>query len=545
MSEMDTGIRGDLEWGTTPMLVRSAAARFGDDEAVVDGDVRLSFVELAAAVEEAGRAFLAAGIEPGDRVAIWSPNVWEWIVALFGLHSAGGVVVPINTRYKGEEAAYILEASRARILVTVNGFLGNDYVAMLGDRELPHLEQIVVLRGEAPSGTRSWGDFLATGATVEPAALDARVAALSADDTSDILFTSGTTGNPKGVVTTHGQTLRGFADWAAIVGLRRDDRYLVVNPFFHSFGYKAGIVASLTVGATIVPQAVFDIPLAMANVAEHGITALPGPPAIYQTFLNHPDLDRERMQTLRLAVTGAAPVPVELIERMEKELGFETVVTAYGLTETCGIVSVCWPDDPPELISGSSGRAIPGVEVRVVDDAGTELPRGEPGEIVVRGYNVMQGYFEAPEQTAEAIDRDGWLHTGDIGTMDAGGYITITDRKKDMFITGGFNAYPAEIERLLLTHPGIAQAAVIGVPDERMGEVGMAFVVPAAGAPLEPTEVVAWAREHMANFKAPKHVQVVDALPMNASNKVLKNELRHARSPAVPDGASGRPVRSA
>jgi acyl-CoA synthetase (AMP-forming)/AMP-acid ligase II len=526
MGAMETGIRGDLEWGTTPALVRSAAERFGDAEAVVDGDVRLSFVELAAAVADAGRAFVAAGIGAGDRVAIWSPNVWEWIVALLGLQSAGGVVVPINTRYKGEEAAYILRASRARLLVTVDGFLGNDYVAMLAGRELPHLEQIVVLRGEAVGGTRSWADFVASGSTVDPAVLDERVAALGPDDTSDILFTSGTTGNPKGVVATHGQTVRGFADWAAIVGLRQDDRYLVVNPFFHSFGYKAGIIASLTVGATIVPQAVFDIPLAMANVAEHEITALPGPPAIYQTFLNHPDLDREQMQSLRLAVTGAAPVPVELITRMEQELGFETVVTAYGLTETCGIVSVCWPDDPPELISGSSGRAIPGVEVQVVDDDGRELPRGEAGEIVVRGYNVMQGYFEDPEQTAEAIDADGWLHTGDIGTMDDAGYLTITDRKKDMFITGGFNAYPAEIERLLLTHPGIAQAAVIGVPDERMGEVGMAFVVPTTGATLDGDEVVAWARDHMANFKAPRHVRIVEALPMNASNKVLKNELR-------------------
>ncbi|MEQ1787125.1 MAG: FadD3 family acyl-CoA ligase [Acidimicrobiales bacterium] len=523
---MDTGIRGDLEWGSIPGLARSAAERFGEAEAVVDGDVRLSFAALADAAREAGRAFVAAGVEPGDRVAIWSPNVHEWIVALLGLQSAGAVVVPINTRYKGTEAAFILGASRAKLLVTVHGFLGNDYVAMLDGHALPHLEGTIVLRGEAPEGTVPWADFLAAGAAVDPSVVDARVAAITADDTSDILFTSGTTGNPKGVVATHGQTLRGFADWAAIVGLRQDDRYLVVNPFFHAFGYKAGIVACLTVGAALVPQAVFDIPMAMANVAEHRITALPGPPAIYQTFLNHPDLDRDRMQTLRLAVTGAAPVPVELITRMEEELGFETVVTAYGLTECCGIVTVCRPDDPPELISGSSGRAIPGVEVRIVDDDGTEVPRREPGEIVVRGYNVMQGYFEAPDQTAEVIDADGWLHTGDIGTMDDEGYVTITDRKKDMFISGGFNAYPAEIERLLLTHPDIAQAAVIGVPDARMGEVGMAFVVPTAGATPDANAVVAWAKEQMAGFKAPRHVRVVDALPMNASNKVLKTELR-------------------
>src|SRR5690606_19328288 len=268
-----------------------------------------------------------------------------------GLQSAGAAVVPVNTRYKGAETGYLLRTSRAKALITVNGFLGNDYVAMLAGQDLPHLEHIVVLRGDVPEGTTAWADFLAAGATVEQAELDERVAAIGPDDPSDIIFTSGTTGDPKGVVCTHGQTVRGFADWAAIVGLRQDDRYLVINPFFHSFGYKAGIVASLTVGCTLVPQAVFDIPQAVANVAAHRITALPGPPAIYQTFLNHPDVDVAELQSLRLAVTGAAPVPVELIERMEKELGFETVVTAYGLTECCGIVSVCWPDDPPELIS--------------------------------------------------------------------------------------------------------------------------------------------------------------------------------------------------
>ncbi len=527
-SEMETGIRGDLEWGSIPALVRAAAASHGDAEALVDGAVRLTFRELAAAVDQAGRAFLAAGIEPGDRVAIWSPNIAEWVVALLGLQSAGGVVVPLNTRYKGAEAAYILGTSRARILLTVNGFLGNEYPAMLAGQHLPHLERTIVLRGDVPAGAQSWADFLAAGASVPAAELDARVAAVGPDDLSDILFTSGTTGNPKGVLCTHGQVLRGYADWASVVGLRAGDRYLVINPFFHAFGYKAGIVASLTVGATLVPQAVFDIPTAMAMVAEHGITMLPGPPAIYQTFLNHPDLDRAAMASLRLAVTGAAAVPVELVERMKSELGFETVITGYGLTEACGIVAMCRHDDDPTTISTTSGRAIPGVEVRVVDDAGAEVPRGEPGEIVVRGYNVMRGYFEDPEQTAEAVDADGWLHTGDIGTMDGRGYLAITDRKKDMFIVGGFNAYPAEIERLLLAHPHVAQVAVVGVPDARMGEVGMAFVVPVTGTTPDPDEIGAWAREHMANFKAPRHVRVVDALPMNASNKVLKVRLREA-----------------
>jgi acyl-CoA synthetase (AMP-forming)/AMP-acid ligase II len=531
---METGIRGDLEWGSIPALARAAAASHGDAEAVVDGDVRLSFRALADAADEAGRAFVAAGIEPGDRVAIWSPNIAEWVVALLGLQSAGAVVVPLNTRYKGGEAAFILGRSRARLLLTVHGFLGADYPAMLEGHDLPHLEGIVVLRGEAPAGSVTWAQFLAAGRAVDQAEVDARVAALGPDDTSDILFTSGTTGSPKGVVCTHGQVLRGYADWAAVVGLRAGDRYLVINPFFHAFGYKAGIVAALTVGATVVPQAVFDIPTAMAMVAEHQITMLPGPPAIYQTFLNHPDLDLDAMATLRLAVTGAAAIPVELVEDMQTKLGFETVITGYGLTEACGIVAMCRHDDDPATIATTSGRAIPGVEVKVVDDEGAELPRGEAGEIVVRGYNVMQGYFEDPVQTAEAIDPDGWLHTGDIGTMDDRGYLRITDRKKDMFIVGGFNAYPAEIENQLLAHPEIAQVAVIGVPDDRLGEVGMAFVVPVTGTRPDADEIVGWARDAMANYKAPRHVRIVDALPTNPSGKVLKTALRDTAAADAP-----------
>jgi acyl-CoA synthetase (AMP-forming)/AMP-acid ligase II len=523
---LETGVRGDLEFGTIPGLARVAAERHGDAEALVDGDLRLSFRELAAAADRAGRAFLAAGIEPGDRVAIWSPNIAEWVIALLGLQSAGAVVVPVNTRYKGTEAAYLLRTSRARILVTVQGFLDNDYVGMLAGHELPHLERTVILRGDVPDGTEAWADFLTGGDGVDPAALEARLASIGPDDVSDILFTSGTTGNPKGVLCTHRQALRGYTDWATVTGLRAGDRYLVINPFFHAFGYKAGIVAALSKGATIVPQAVFDIPTAMAMVAEHRITMLPGPPAIYQTFLNHPDLDLEAIASLRLAVTGAAAIPVEMIEQMHTKLGFETVVTGYGLTETCGIATMCRDGDDAETIATTSGRAIPGVEVLIFDDDGAEVPRGEPGEIVVRGYNVMQGYFEDPEQTAEAIDAEGWLHTGDIGTMDERGYLKITDRKKDMFIVGGFNAYPAEIENLLLAHPHIAQVAVVGVPHPRLGEVGMAFVVPTTGTRPDPEEIIAWAGREMANFKAPRHVRIVDVLPLTPSGKVLKYQLR-------------------
>ncbi len=281
-------------------------------------------------------------------------------------------------------------------------------------------------------------------------------------------------------------------------------------------------------GATILPHLVFDVPEVLRRIGEDRITMLPGAPTIYQSLLAHPALSDYDLSSLRLAVTGAAAIPVELIHRMRDELGFETIITGYGLTETCGIVTMCRYDDDPETIATTSGKAIPGVEVRCVDEAGAETPRGEPGEVVVRGYNVMRGYFDDEEETARTIDGDGWLHTGDIAVMDERGYVRITDRIKDMYIVGGFNCYPAEIENIMFSSNLFAQVAVIGVPDERMGEVGMAWVVPAPGLvpEISADSVIAWCRENMANYKAPRRVEIVDELPTNASGKVLKYELR-------------------
>jgi acyl-CoA synthetase (AMP-forming)/AMP-acid ligase II len=527
-------MRGDLEWGSVPGLVQAAADRFGEAEALVDGDLRLSFAALAVEADRAARAFIAAGIEPGDRVSIWAPNIGEWVIAALGALAVGGVLVPLNTRFKGGEAAYILGKSGVRMLLTVTGFLDTDYVELLGEASpsLPALDQIVVLRGTAPAGTTTWADFLASGSSVPDGVLHARRTAVKAEDLSDLIFTSGTTGRPKGAMITHAQTLRVFADWSAIVGLQEGDRYLIVMPFFHTFGYKAGFLACLMQGATIVPQAVFDVDQVLATVERERVSMLPGAPTLYQSILNHPKRDQYDLSSLRLAVTGAAVVPVEMIRRMRDELTFKNIITAYGLTECCGTATACRSDDDAETIATTSGRAIPDVEVLVVDDAGAEVARGEPGEIVVRGYNVMQGYFDDADETAKAIDAGGWLHTGDIGVMDERGYVRITDRKKDMFIVGGFNAYPAEIEGALLTHPGVAQVAVVGVADERMGEVGVAFVVPRTGVTVDPDEVIAWSRKNMANYKVPRRVEVVDALPVNASGKVLKFELRDRAKPS-------------
>lgn len=523
-------MRPDLEFGTIARTVRAARSRFGDVDAVVDGDVRWTFDQLVVRIEEAARAMMSAGIEPGDRVAIWAPNIHEWIVAALGTVTAGGVLVPINTRYKGAEAAHILERSRARLLFTVSGFLGNDYVAELGGAavELPELERIVLLRGTSPTNALSWADFVAEGARVSASQLDDRVASIDPEDICDVLFTSGTTGRPKGVMTTHAQNLRVFQAWADTVGLRTGDRYLMINPYFHSFGYKAGILASMLQGATMYPESVFDVVTVFERVQSESITMLPGAPTIHLAMLDHPDREHYDLSSLRLAVTGAAVIPVEMILRMQSEMSYDTIVSAYGLTEATGTVSICRPDDDPETIALTSGRPIPDTEVRIVDAAGNELPADQPGEVVCRGYHVMRGYLDEPDATAEVIDGDGWLHTGDIGTMNERGYLSITDRMKDMFIVGGFNVYPAEVENGLLGHPGVAQAAVIGVDDTRLGEVGHAYVIARAGARLDPTELIDWCRSRMANFKVPRSIHVVESLPTNASGKVLKYELRAA-----------------
>jgi len=508
-----------------PGLLTWAAARHGERIALRDGAVTLDFVTLAARARDASRAFLAAGIRRGDRFAIWAPNRYEWILAAIGAQSIGAILVPLNTRMKGAEAAYILARSGARLLFTVGEFAGNRYPEMLAGMALPALER-TVLFGGAAGGLAGWEDFVAAGRAVSDAEVQAAAAAVTPDDTLDLMFTSGTTGKPKGVMTGHAQNIRSFDTWSRTVGLTADDNYLVINPFFHSFGYKAGWLAAIIRGARILPVASFDVDEVLKRIQIERVSMLPGPPTIYQSLLAHPERRNYDLSSLRLAVTGAAAVPVDLIRRMRSELGFRTVLTAYGLTETCGVVTITGANDAPELIATTAGRAMPGVEVICCNGAGEPVPAGEPGEVCVRGFNVMQGYFDDPEATAEAITPDGWLKTGDIGVLSAEGYLRITDRIKDMFIVGGFNCYPAEIENLLCSLGGVAQAAVIGVPDERMGEVAKAFIVRRAGSTLSEPEVIDWCRRNMANYKVPRSVAFVDALPLNAAGKVLKTALR-------------------
>jgi HIP---CoA ligase len=479
-------VTANLPWQTIPEMVLSAADRFGSAEAIVDGPLRLSFTETVERIRCAAGAFADLGVGKGERVAIWAPNSAEWIIAAFGLLTAGGVLVPVNTRFKTEEAGDIIVRSGAKAVLVQKGFLGQDYTAPSGIT-------VIDLKSE----------FLSHGSPFERA--------VSGTDISDIIFTSGTTGRPKGAMMNHHQTLRMYEEWATLADLREGDRYLMINPYFHTFGLKAGLITSFIRGATMLPVAVFDVDTVVDLIERERITMLPGPPTVYHSLLTV--RDKAKLSTLRAGVTGAADIPVELVRRIHSELPFQTLMTGYGLTEA-GNVTLSRPGDSFEDVATTAGLPCEGVEVRIADD----------GEVLVRGYNVMRGYFDDPAGTAEAIDADGWLHTGDMGTLDPAGRLRIDGRKKDMFIVGGFNAYPAEIEGFILEHPAVAQVAVIGVTDQRLGQVGKAFVVPKT--PMSEDDLIAWCRRRMAGFKAPRYVEFLDELPLNATGKVMKDQLR-------------------
>jgi HIP---CoA ligase len=473
-------------WQTIPEMVVSAADRFGDAEAVVDGPLRLTFGELVDRIRCAAGAFADLGIDKGERVAVWAPNSAEWIVAAFGVLTAGGVLVPVNTRFKPDEAGDIITRSRAKAVLVQKGFLDQDYTAPAG---IP----VVDLKS----------DFLSSGSPFERP--------VSGSDVSDIIFTSGTTGRPKGAMMNHRQTLRMYEEWATLADLRHGDRYLMINPYFHTFGLKAGLIASFLRGATMLPLAVFDVDTVVDIIERERISMLPGPPTLYHSLLTVQD--KANLSSLRAGVTGAADIPVELVRRIHDELPFQTLMTGYGLTEA-GNVTLSRPGDSFEDVATTAGLPCEDVEVRIAED----------GEVLVRGYGVMQGYLDDPDATAQAIDGDGWLHTGDLGNFDKSGRLKIDGRKKDMFIVGGFNAYPAEIEGFMLEHPAVAQAAVIGVPDERLGQVGKAFVV--LKAPVSEADLMSWCRDRMAGFKAPRSVEFIRELPLNATGKVMKDQLR-------------------
>ena len=510
-----------------PQLVQSAAEEHGDKVAIRQEEKTITFNELNQYRKTVAKSLLKMGIEKGDVIAIWAPNSIEWILAAIGIQSIGAVLAPINPKLTGAEAEDLLRRSQVKLLFTIEKLEHGNAEKILNQKHLPHLEKIIFFDHDKNQTLHSWKTFLTAGKDISQENVDAKSASIEPTDPMDILFTSGTTGQPKAVISSHQQNLRVFQTWADTVGLVSDDIYLVISPFFHSFGYKAGWLAGLITGCEILPLELFDVEKVMQTIEDRKVTMLPGAPTVYEMLLNNQNRHHYDLSSLRLGVTGAANIPVQLVKDMKEQLGFATVVTAYGLTECTGVVTICRPDDPLEIIAHTSGRAIEGVEIKCVDPKTLEsCSPGTEGEVWVRGYNVMTGYYEMEEATRQTITAEGWLRTGDIGILDHNDYLRITDRLKDMYIMNGENVYPAEIEQVLYHHESIAQAAVIGVPKKPQGEVGMAFVVPKAGASISESTFHEHCRKHLARYKVPYFFKVVEGLPLNASGKVVKPILR-------------------
>jgi len=487
----------------------------------------LTFEGFDRAAVDAVRAFMTFGLSGGDRVGIWAPNSIDWLVAAMGVLGAGGTILPLNSRLRGAEVARILLRSSARAVITASGFLDERPASMLREAGVGPGTPIIDLSGGADEGAFSWPALLARGAIEVPAdAAMARMDEVAPDAACDLLFTSGTTGEPKGIMTTHAKNMLAWGgEYLTVPELGPGDRMLLVPPLGLMYGLKAILMLGTLAGATLVLQSVFSAESTMRAVQNHGITYLPGPPTLFQDVLDSPQRGDYDLSSLRHAHVAGTSIPPMLIERIRGEGLAERITVGYGMSE-CGPATMTRLGDDVATIAHTVGTPVAGIALRLVDELGVEVGLGKPGEIQVKGDWVVDGYFDDPVQTAQAFTADDWLRTGDIGSLDERGHLRIIGRKKEMFIVGGFNVYPVEVERCLMEHEAVADVAVVPVPDDRLGEVGVAFVVPRDNAYLDPEELIAWSRTQLANYKAPRLVAAVDALPRNASSKVLRSVLR-------------------
>lgn len=515
---------------TIPALMRDAAARYRDHPALMSQhDGATSFRELDRQADLVAKALLADGAQPGDRAAIWAPNMWEWVAVAIGIQRAAGVMVPLNTRLKGGEVADIVRRGSIKRLFTIGDFLGRYYPQMLREENMPSLRRRIVLRAtpdqRGPDETL-WDDFIALAKGTSDAALAAREAMVKPDTLADIMFTSGTTGAPKGALFDHRRSLGGGRAWVNIARQTANDRYCVFGPFSHNASYKAGWIAGLMSGSTVYWPEAYDAVSILNLIADNRITVMPAPPTVFQEMLAHPNWRDWDLSSYRFLSTGATVVPIELMKRLQAETSIAEISTGYGMTECCGSATHTRPGDPMERIAYTVGTALPGTELRIAGPDGATMPVGEPGEVLIRDDKLLIEYLDNPEATRATLDAEGWLHSGDVGYLDADGYLKLTDRLKDMYIVGGFNVYPAEIEKQMTGLPGIHQSAIVGIPDQRLGEVGHAFIVRSAGSTITAEEVIAWSKANLANYKAPRGVTFLDQLPMNSTGKVIKYALK-------------------
>ncbi len=511
------------------------ADAYPDREAVVSvhQQRRLTYRELREATDEFARGLIALGVRHGDRVGIWATNCIEWVIAQYATPKIGAILVNINPAYRSSEAAYALQQSGVSVLLMQIRYKTSDYVSILREirDELPDLHTVVLIGddelGETLERAMRWDDVREAAATRSALALATRLAATQFDEAINIQYTSGTTGFPKGATLTHHNILNnGFfiGEGCRYTGA---DRVCVPVPFYHCFGMVLGNLAILSHGATLViPNYGFDAAQTMAAVVAERCTSLYGVPTMFIAMLALPDFASYDVATLRTGIMAGSPCPVEIMKRVQTELHMPEVTICYGMTETSPVSAQTAVDDPLEKRTGTVGRVHPHLEVKVVDEAGKIVPRGTPGELCVRGYSVMLGYWNDPENTATAIDAARYMHTGDIATMDDEGYLNIAGRIKDMVIRGGENVYPREVEEFLYAHPAVKDVSVIGVPDEKYGEELCVWIVPREGHDVDAESVRAFCRGKIAHYKVPRYVRFVEAFPMTVTGKVQKYKMR-------------------
>ena len=514
---------------TIGQALRDAANRWSGDLALVSRhqEIRWTWAELDGEVDRVATGLLERGVAKGDRVGIWAPNCAEWTVLQFATARIGAILVTINPAYRLSEVEYALNKVGCTVLVSAARFKSSDYVAMLrelGAEKLPMLRNIVVLGDFADEGFEPW-EALRSQPDMER--LEAVAATLDQNDAINIQFTSGTTGFPKGATLTHRNILNNGYFTARTIRLGHEDRICIPVPLYHCFGMVLGNLASLTSGAAMVyPGESYDPKLALQAVQAEGCTALYGVPTMFITILAQSDLEDYDVSTLRTGIMAGSPCPATTMRQVMDQLNMTEVTIGYGMTETSPLTTQTATDDPIAERVGTVGRVHPHAEARIVGPDGKTLPFGQQGEYCSRGYAVMLGYWSDPAKTAEAIDSEGWMHSGDLATMDESGYVRITGRIKDMIIRGGENIYPREIEEFLLTHPAVQDAQVFGVSDEKFGEEVCSWVIPKAGHVLTPDDVASHCKGRIAHYKVPRHVRIVESFAMTVTGKAQKFEMR-------------------
>lgn len=514
---------------TIGQALRDAAAMWGGELALVSRHqaIRWTWSELDAEVDRIATGLLDRGVVKGDRVGIWAPNCAEWTVLQFATARIGAVLVTINPAYRTSEVEYALNKVGCSVLVAAARFKTSDYVGMLrelGAEKLPNLRWMIVIGDEAHPGFELWHDLRVQPDGVRLATAEA---ALDPDDPINIQFTSGTTGFPKGATLTHRNILNNGHFTARTIRLTYKDRICIPVPLYHCFGMVLGNLAALASGAAMVyPGEAYGPKLALAAVQAEGCTALYGVPTMFITILAQPDLDAYDVSTLRTGIMAGSPCPVSTMQQVMDRLNMREVTIGYGMTETSPLTTQTATDDPLAERVGTVGRVHPHAEAKILGLDGEVLPIGQQGEYCSRGYAVMLGYWDDPAKTAEAIDADGWMHSGDVATMDAQGYVRITGRIKDMIIRGGENIYPREIEEFLLTHPAVQDAQVFGVADEKFGEEVCAWIIARSGESLSADDILAHCKGRIAHYKVPRHVRIVEAFAMTVTGKAQKFEMR-------------------